>query len=258
MLNKGAIGEAALASLLNSLVTANAALKSKVLEVIGQLLPSGGSSSSGALLKLFLTMAGTTAADIQAKLLKLIQAGNSGTLLTYLKSLFGSASSSTLLSRLQALLSGSGLSNLTSLFSKLNSLLGLGDTTIDDENTALAGGLVLDDVNHYAYTSGYPDGAWRPGNYVTRAEVAVMLYALLTDDSKSMYTSTTNSSFTDLVPGSWYYTAVCTMADTFDFKMMPRYPDDGCTQVIDGKLVVKLQKKYTPKQDYEIQYENRR
>jgi len=48
------------------------------------------------------------------------------------------------------------------------------------------------------------------------------------------------------------------MADTFDFKMMPRYPDDGCTQVIDGKLVVKLQKKYTPKQDYEIQYENRR
>ena len=212
MLNKGAIGEAAMASFLSSLVTADATLKSKMLEVIGQLLPSGGSSSSSALLKLFLTMAGTTAADIQAKLLKLIQAGNSGTLLTYLKSLFGSASSSTLLSRLQALLSGSGLSNLTSLFSKLNSLLGLGDTTIDDENTALAGGLVLDDVNHYAYTSGYPDGAWRPGNYVTRAEVAVMLYALLTDDSKSMYTSTTNSSFTDLVPGSWYYTAVCTMA----------------------------------------------
>lgn len=48
------------------------------------------------------------------------------------------------------------------------------------------------------------------------------------------------------------------MADTFVYKMMPRYPDDGCIRVIDGKLVVKLQEKYTPRLDYEKQYENRR
>jgi hypothetical protein len=48
------------------------------------------------------------------------------------------------------------------------------------------------------------------------------------------------------------------MAASDEFKAMPRYPDDGCAKVVDGKLVVKLQETYTPKKDYEIQYENRR
>lgn len=48
------------------------------------------------------------------------------------------------------------------------------------------------------------------------------------------------------------------MAGSLAFSTMPRYPDDGSVQVVDGKLVVKLQEKYTPKKDYEVQYENRR
>ncbi len=39
---------------------------------------------------------------------------------------------------------------------------------------------------------------------------------------------------------------------------MPRYPDDGSVQIIDGCLVVKVQEEYTPKSDFEIAYENRR
>jgi hypothetical protein len=39
---------------------------------------------------------------------------------------------------------------------------------------------------------------------------------------------------------------------------MPLYPDSGSIQVLDGRLVVKLQETYTPKEDYEIAYENRR
>lgn len=48
------------------------------------------------------------------------------------------------------------------------------------------------------------------------------------------------------------------MAASPEFAAMPLYPDDGSTAVINGRLVVKLQNTYTPKQDYEIQYENRR
>lgn len=43
-----------------------------------------------------------------------------------------------------------------------------------------------------------------------------------------------------------------------DFKDMPLYPSDGSVKVIDGKVVVKIQKKYTPKEQYEIDYEKRK
>jgi hypothetical protein len=43
-----------------------------------------------------------------------------------------------------------------------------------------------------------------------------------------------------------------------EFAEMPLYPDSGSIQVLDGRLVVKLQETYTPKEDYEIAYENRR
>lgn len=42
------------------------------------------------------------------------------------------------------------------------------------------------------------------------------------------------------------------------FRAMPRYPSDGSVQLIDGRIVVKLAEEYTPKQQYEIDYENRR
>ncbi|MEM5781464.1 MAG: hypothetical protein AAGU02_09970, partial [Lawsonibacter sp.] len=42
------------------------------------------------------------------------------------------------------------------------------------------------------------------------------------------------------------------------FNAMPLYPQDGSVQVLDGRVVVKLQERYTPKSDFEIAYENRR
>ena len=43
-----------------------------------------------------------------------------------------------------------------------------------------------------------------------------------------------------------------------EFQYMPLYPADGSVRVLDGRVVVKLQERYTPKSDYEIAYENRR
>ena len=48
------------------------------------------------------------------------------------------------------------------------------------------------------------------------------------------------------------------MAERPEFAALPRYPDDGSVQIIDGCLVVKVQEEYTPKSDFEIAYENRR
>ncbi len=43
-----------------------------------------------------------------------------------------------------------------------------------------------------------------------------------------------------------------------EFRAMPLYPDEGSIKIINGRVVVKLAPQYTPKQPYEIQYENRR
>lgn len=42
------------------------------------------------------------------------------------------------------------------------------------------------------------------------------------------------------------------------FQQMPRYPDDGSVQIYDGRCIVKMQEMYTPKAQYEIEYEKRR
>ena len=43
-----------------------------------------------------------------------------------------------------------------------------------------------------------------------------------------------------------------------EFQSMPLYPADGSVQLLDGRVVVKLQEEYTPKSSYEVAYENRR
>lgn len=48
------------------------------------------------------------------------------------------------------------------------------------------------------------------------------------------------------------------ISDAPEFKAMPLYPDEGSIRVLDDRVVVKLQEKYTPKSDFEIAYENRR
>ena len=48
------------------------------------------------------------------------------------------------------------------------------------------------------------------------------------------------------------------VAESEAFRAMPLYPSDGSVAIIDGRVVVRLAETYTPKQDYEIAYENRR
>ena len=48
------------------------------------------------------------------------------------------------------------------------------------------------------------------------------------------------------------------VAASEEFKAMPLYPDDKSAAIIDGRVVVKLAEKYTPKADFEIAYENRK
>ncbi len=48
------------------------------------------------------------------------------------------------------------------------------------------------------------------------------------------------------------------VSDSAQFQAMPLYPDDGSVVIADGKVIVKLASRYTPKKAYEIAYENRR
>lgn len=64
---------------------------------------------------------------------------------------------------------------------------------------------------HIAYISGYPDGSVRPNTSITRAEVATIFYRLLNEETR-VANETTVSSFTDVPDGSWYETAVATLA----------------------------------------------
>ena len=48
------------------------------------------------------------------------------------------------------------------------------------------------------------------------------------------------------------------VSNSADFQAMPLYPSDGSVVIRDGKVIVKLASRYTPKKDYEIAYENRR
>lgn len=48
------------------------------------------------------------------------------------------------------------------------------------------------------------------------------------------------------------------ISDSSAFQSMPLYPAAGSVQVLDGRIVVRMQERYTPKSDFEIAYENRR
>lgn len=61
---------------------------------------------------------------------------------------------------------------------------------------------------HNTYLSGYSGGYFKPNNAMTRAEVASMLYNLL-----AAKPPVTESKFADVAEGSWYYTAVNSLAE---------------------------------------------
>ena len=71
--------------------------------------------------------------------------------------------------------------------------------------------LRLNDTDHFAYITGYPDGTFKPNGNLTRAEAATIFYRLLTDSTRKAY-ATTYNSFKDVPATAWYNTAVSTMA----------------------------------------------
>ncbi len=48
------------------------------------------------------------------------------------------------------------------------------------------------------------------------------------------------------------------ISDSSEFQAMPLYPAPGSVQVMNGRVVVRMAEKYTPKAPYEVAYENRR
>ncbi len=70
----------------------------------------------------------------------------------------------------------------------------------------------LETEEHFAYVIGYPDETVRPENYITREEVAMMFYRLLTDDARAKILQKSND-FTDIASERWSNTAISTMAN---------------------------------------------
>lgn len=82
-------------------------------------------------------------------------------------------------------------------------------------------GPVLDNESHAAYLTGYDDGTVRPDGEITRAEVSMILYRLLTDASRAAYETKANG-FNDVSPADWFNDAVSTLARA---KVIEGYPD---------------------------------
>ena len=89
------------------------------------------------------------------------------------------------------------------------------DVLIGDQGPPLVGFL----TDHVPYIGGYPDNTVRPGNAITRAEVAMIFFRLLSSNDKHLPTTT---AFSDAVPGAWYAQAVNYLAR---IDILNGYPD---------------------------------
>jgi uncharacterized repeat protein (TIGR02543 family) len=80
----------------------------------------------------------------------------------------------------------------------------------------------LEKFDHFAYVIGYPEGDVRPLNNITREEVAMIFYRLLTDDSRNQLLSDV-SPFTDMDQHhAWSNRAVSTL---YNAGIIAGYPD---------------------------------
>ena len=95
---------------------------------------------------------------------------------------------------------------------------GNGNNSNNGNNGNQNGGLtgnklaLLNRKDHMGYISGRTATQAAPSANITRAEVAAILYRLLTADAKSAYTTKINS-FSDVSGSAWYNTAVSTLAN---------------------------------------------
>ena len=81
--------------------------------------------------------------------------------------------------------------------------------------------LGLNTTDHFAYIVGYGNGEVRPQNNITRAEVATIIFRLLTDDVRDENLTKTNR-YSDVAATSWYNTAVSTLSS---MGIITGYPD---------------------------------
>ena len=72
---------------------------------------------------------------------------------------------------------------------------------------------------HISYVRGFPDGSFRPGNSITRAEISMILFRLL--DSQAKYQPQANR-FGDIQANSWYAQAVNYLASR---NIVTGFPD---------------------------------
>ena len=63
------------------------------------------------------------------------------------------------------------------------------------------------------YVKGYGDGTFKPNSYISRAEIAQIIYNVCIDNFKDVLNGGEEAYFTDVAKGAWYYTAVMTLAD---------------------------------------------
>ena len=71
---------------------------------------------------------------------------------------------------------------------------------------------LLNTTDHIAYIAGRTNTQAAPEANITRAEVAMILYRLLTDEARSIYGTSINR-FSDVPRNAWYATAVSTLAN---------------------------------------------
>lgn len=70
---------------------------------------------------------------------------------------------------------------------------------------------VLNNVTHTAYIGGYEDGTVHPNSNITRAEVATIIYRLLTEESRTFYYTKVNV-FSDVPGFEWFNEPISTLA----------------------------------------------
>ncbi len=95
---------------------------------------------------------------------------------------------------------------------------GGGGTVIPDPKPPVA---ELEKFDHFAYVIGYPEGDVRPLNNITREEVAMIFYRLLTDESRNALLSDVNP-FTDMEGHTWSNRAISTL---YNAGILSGYPD---------------------------------
>ena len=85
------------------------------------------------------------------------------------------------------------------------------------------GAQLPDEQFHERFVFGYPDGTFRPGNSITRAEAAaLMVRTFITEYSPTAPIPGNGGTFSDVAPGSWYYRYI---AWAYAHDLIRGYPD---------------------------------